>query len=80
MRLRDAPISEAKCEILVIGSEAAGARAAIEARGEGADVLVVSKGLTGRSGNTIMAGQRRSLKEFIDNAGTVVIESRIGRL
>jgi len=30
MGLRDAPISEAKCEILVIGSEAAGARAAIE--------------------------------------------------
>jgi len=56
MGLRDSPISEAKCEILVIGSEAAGARAAIEAREKGADVLVVSKGLIGRSGNTIMAG------------------------
>jgi fumarate reductase (CoM/CoB) subunit A len=49
-------ISEVRCEVLVIGSEAAGARAAIEAREAGADVILVSKGLVGRSGNTIMAG------------------------
>jgi fumarate reductase (CoM/CoB) subunit A len=47
---------EEKAEILILGSEAAGAKAAIEAQEEGADVLVVTKGLKGRSGSTIMAG------------------------
>lgn len=47
---------EVKSEILIIGSEAAGAKAAIEAQEEGADVLVVTKGLVGKSGNTVMAG------------------------
>src|SRR4030042_6097416 len=47
---------EIKTEVLIIGSEAAGAKAAIEAQEEGADVLVVTKGLVGRSGNTVMAG------------------------
>ena len=46
-----------KAEILVLGSEAAGAKAAIEAQEEGADVLVVTKGLVGRTGNTVMAGK-----------------------
>lgn len=47
-----------KTEILIIGSEAAGAKAAIEAQDAGAkDVLVVTKGLVGRSGNTLMAGK-----------------------
>ena len=47
---------EIKSEILILGSEAAGAKAAIEAQEEGADVLVLTKGLVGRSGNTVMAG------------------------
>lgn len=46
-----------KAEVLVLGSEAAGAKAAIEAQEEGADVLVVTKGLVGRTGNTLMAGK-----------------------
>ena len=47
---------EIKTQILVIGSEAAGAKAAIEAQEEGADVLVVTKSLVGKGGNTVMAG------------------------
>ncbi len=46
-----------KADVLVIGSEAAGAKAAIEAQDAGADVLVVTKGLVGRTGDTIMAGK-----------------------
>jgi len=46
-----------KAEVLVLGSEAAGAKAAIEAQEDGADVLVVTKGLVGRTGNTLMAGK-----------------------
>jgi fumarate reductase (CoM/CoB) subunit A len=45
-----------ECDVLVIGSEAAGAKAAIEATEEGVDTLVVTKGLMGRGGDTIMAG------------------------
>ena len=47
---------EYKCDVLVLGSEAAGAKAAIEAVEEGARVLAVTKGLMGRGGDTIMAG------------------------
>lgn len=47
---------EIECDVLVIGSEAAGAKAAIEATEEGADTLVVTKGLAGKGGDTIMAG------------------------
>jgi succinate dehydrogenase/fumarate reductase flavoprotein subunit len=50
-------VRELKAEVLVIGSEAAGAKAAIEAQDAGADVLVVTKGLAERSGNTVMAGR-----------------------
>lgn len=49
-------VRELKTEILVIGSEAAGAKAAIEAQDDGAEVTVVTKGLVGKNGNTIMAG------------------------
>lgn len=45
-----------KCDVLVIGTEAAGAKAAIEAHVEGVKVLAVTKGAMGRSGTTIMAG------------------------
>jgi fumarate reductase (CoM/CoB) subunit A len=53
---KNVPIREIKAEVLIIGSEAAGAKAAIEAQEDGADVLVVTKGLVGKSGNTVMAG------------------------
>ena len=50
-------IREIETEVLVIGSEAAGAKAAIESQIAGADVLLVTKGLVGRSGTTVMAGR-----------------------
>ena len=56
MAMSSREICEVRSDILIIGSEVAGAKAAIEAQEEGADVLVVSKGLVGKSGNTIMAG------------------------
>ena len=48
-------IKEIKVEVLILGSEAAGAKAAIETQDAGAEVLVITKGLIGKSGNTIMA-------------------------
>lgn len=42
-------------DILIIGGGGAGARAAIEAKKNNADVLIVVKGLFGRSGCTVMA-------------------------
>ena len=56
MSLRKTEVHELKTEVLVIGSEAAGAKAAIEALEEGSEVMVVTKGLIGRGGDTIMAG------------------------
>jgi succinate dehydrogenase/fumarate reductase flavoprotein subunit len=45
------------CDVLIIGSEAAGARAAIEAkRYHGGNVMLVSKGRFGKSGATVTAG------------------------
>jgi len=52
----DSSWKEIETPVLIIGSEAAGAKAAIEAQEDGADVLVVTKGLVGRNGNTVMAG------------------------
>ena len=49
-------IPELKCDVLIIGTEAAGAKAAIESHVEGVKVLAVTKGAMGRSGATIMAG------------------------
>src|SRR5512136_3483936 len=49
-------VTEVRSEILIIGSEAAGAKSAIEAQEDGAEVLVITKGLVGKSGNTVMAG------------------------
>ena len=48
--------AELQCDVLIVGTEAAGAKAAIEAKAAGASVLVVTKGLMGRSGATVMAG------------------------
>ena len=44
-----------KTDVLVVGSEGAGARAAIAAHDRGADVLVATKGRLGRSGATVTA-------------------------
>jgi len=42
-------------DVLVVGAGGAGARAAIEAREAGAEVLMIDKGIFGRSGVTLMA-------------------------
>ncbi|WP_025272256.1 fumarate reductase/succinate dehydrogenase flavoprotein subunit [Haloglycomyces albus] len=47
-------IDRLNCDVLVIGSGGAGLRAAVEARLEGADVLVISKSLFGKA-HTVMA-------------------------
>ena len=44
-----------KTDVLVIGSEGAGARAALEAARQGMDVIVLTKGVIGRSGATLTA-------------------------
>jgi len=46
---------EIRCDVLVIGTEGTGARAAIEAAGQGLNVLAVTKGFQGRSGATLTA-------------------------
>ncbi|MCP4626481.1 MAG: FAD-binding protein [bacterium] len=45
-----------KCDILVIGSGAAGLRAAIAAKSMGCDVVVISKGSPGKGTCTIVSG------------------------
>ena len=59
-----------KTDVLIIGSEGAGARAAIEAHDLGAEVTVVTKGRLGRHGATVMAAgdiaaDSRSLKALV---------------
>jgi fumarate reductase (CoM/CoB) subunit A len=49
-------VRQYQTDVLVIGSGAAGSRAAIEACEYSADVLLVSKGVPGRSGTTNLAG------------------------
>lgn len=56
MLSQKAEYREIKTDVLIIGSEASGAKAAIEAQEEGVDVLVVTKGLMGRSGDTVLTG------------------------
>lgn len=52
----DLPIEEEICcDVLVIGTEGTGARAAIEAAKQGVDILAVTKGFLGRSGATLTA-------------------------
>jgi succinate dehydrogenase/fumarate reductase flavoprotein subunit len=46
---------ETSCDVLVIGTEGTGARAAIQAAEQGADVLAVTKGQVARSGATLTA-------------------------
>jgi succinate dehydrogenase/fumarate reductase flavoprotein subunit len=44
-----------KTDVLVVGAEGAGARAAIEAADQGASVIVATKGIIGKSGATVTA-------------------------
>ncbi|MBW1799641.1 MAG: FAD-binding protein, partial [Deltaproteobacteria bacterium] len=44
------------CDVLVIGSGAAGLRAAVSAREKGLDVLVISKGTPGKGTCTFLSG------------------------
>jgi fumarate reductase (CoM/CoB) subunit A len=56
-----------QCDVLVIGGGGAGARAAIEARRHNVEVLLVVKGLFGRSGCTVMAeGGYNAAFGFVD--------------
>ncbi|NOZ58507.1 MAG: fumarate reductase subunit A [Euryarchaeota archaeon] len=56
-----------QCDVLVVGGGGAGARAAIEARKQNVDVLLVVKGLFGRSGCTVMAeGGYNAAFGFVD--------------
>lgn len=58
-----------ECDVLVVGGAAAGLTAAIEAREQGASVVVASKGKAGRSGNTVVAGA--GLTAFVPYEGNV---------
>lgn len=49
-------MKQLSCDVLVVGSGAAGLRAAIAAKEKGADVMVVSKGGTGKGTCTILSG------------------------
>src|SRR5690606_7981541 len=44
-----------RTDVLVVGGALAALRAAIAAREQGADVLLVSRGVAGRSGSTVIA-------------------------
>ncbi len=48
-------IERIQADVLVVGSEGAGARAAIELAGEGKKAILTTKGLMGGSGVTLMA-------------------------
>lgn len=63
-----------KTDVLIIGSEGAGAQAAIAASDSGAEVTIVTKGRLGRSGATITAtadlcADSRSIRELLGWAG-----------
>jgi fumarate reductase (CoM/CoB) subunit A len=49
-------LEHASSDVLIVGSGAAGLRAAIQARGRGLNVCVVSKGLPGMATSTILSG------------------------
>ena len=53
--VREEALPRLKTDVLVVGSEGAGARAAIAADDAGARVIMASKGLFGKSGVTLMA-------------------------
>jgi fumarate reductase (CoM/CoB) subunit A len=49
-------LEKIKIDLLVIGSEGAGAKIAIETHGKGIEMAMVTKGICGRSGATVTAG------------------------
>lgn len=64
-----------RCDILVIGTEGTGTRAALEAAERGAHVLAISKGFPARSGATLTAGgeisvDSRSARELFGVGGS----------
>lgn len=57
-----------QCDVLVIGSGGSGCRAAIEARKKGLEVIIVSKGLSFKSGCTTLAeGGYNAAFGFVDS-------------
>ncbi len=61
-----------QCDVLVIGSGGAGCRAAIEARKYGLKVIIVSKGLSFKSGCTTLAeGGYNAAFGYVDTEDTV---------
>lgn len=50
-----------QCDVLVIGTEGTGVRAALEAAQHGANVLTISKGIPSQSGATLTAGGEISI-------------------
>ena len=63
-----------KTDVLIIGSEGAGARAAIQAYDQDVNVMIVTKGRMGKSGATVTAGMdidmdSRSIKELLNMDG-----------
>ncbi len=61
-----------ECDVLVIGSGGAGCRAAIEARKYNLDVIIVSKGLSFKSGCTTLAeGGYNAAFGYVDSEDSV---------
>ncbi len=61
-----------KCDVLVIGSGGAGCRAAIEARKHELDVIIVSKGLSFKSGCTTLAeGGYNAALGYVDKEDSI---------
>ena len=61
-----------QCDILVIGSGGAGCRAAIEARKYGLNVIIVSKGLSFKSGCTNLAeGGYNAALGYVDEEDSI---------
>ena len=62
------------CDVLIIGSGGAGLRAALAAKGQGADVLVVSEGLPTRSQTCMAQG---GINAALGHAGEDSVESHV---
>ena len=61
-------IKEYTCDVLVIGSGGAGCKCGIVASKEGQDVIIVSKGLTFKSGCTMLAeGGYNAVFGYVDD-------------
>lgn len=56
-------------EVLVVGGGAAGLRTAVEAAGLGKEVVIVSKGKSGKSGNTALAQCNVAVSGFSEEIG-----------